>query len=265
MSPSTNPTYTPISSTDDVDIDVEAQLSSPIVSGAAPPAYTPSTPTPRDAAAALTLPTFSPRNPPAKPKSDAVTDRTQGLFMGIWTMVFFLYNMLMAIMLTTPENGGGWVLGYLGLIFLPLIVMGFWSVWKWHRLPKEERERRTRIADLRKMIDKIKRLNGDRTVVVGTEMNIEREQELVEMLYKFPEDEEWAELARDYENVRTEQEGRGWVFRPARVVAAGAAERSGPATAAAGAELMENQDDGTHVWQGRVYKGDVLQNASSEI
>lgn len=82
---------------------------------------------------------------------------------------------------------------------------------KWRRLSPEEKERETRISDLRRLIHKMKLLNGEDEVESTVGGSVREETLLVSQLDKYHEDQQWMALVREFEALQRES---GWVFRP---------------------------------------------------
>ena len=88
----------------------------------------------------------------------------------------------------------------------------------------KERERKKRLDDPKKLIQKTKKLNGKRGSGSAITTRNETVMEIVEQLRSWPQNEE-CKLVREYDQLQSAQAGRGSVLRaPAPVPIAGASE-----------------------------------------
>lgn len=186
------------------DVDIEAQ--------APPPTYTRSPPSDNieiqasrstelshsDAARSLaTTP------PPKSKKMD-----TGGRLALLWFGLFFLFVLFMSVHMIKHMNGSPlYLLLFLAFFVVPAIMSLIWNNVVWYRMSPEERERKTRLDQLKKLIGKTKVLNGEGTGTLTTG-NEARELEILGQLHRWPEDEEWMKLVREYVALQNEQ-GRG--------------------------------------------------------
>ena len=139
----------------------------------------------------------------------------------------------MAIHLTSLLGGNPvYLLIWCSFVFLPGLIAIIWNQVAWYRLAPFEKERQTRINDLKRLVDKMKYLNHDGAVaVLEVAGGWERELAILGQLGEYPGDEEWMELVREYESVRVGEAGRGWVLRaPAALPGARLSRRDGGET-----------------------------------
>lgn len=170
--------------------------------------------------AARSLATTAPPATTPQPKSKKLDNG--GRLISLWFGLFFLFVLFMSVHMIEHMNGSPlYPLLFLAFFVVPAIMSLIWDKVVWYRMSPEERERKTRLEDLKKLVDKTKILNGKITGTLTTGNEV-RELEILAQLHRWPEDEEWMKLVGEYMALQTEQAERGWVLRsPAAVPATG--------------------------------------------
>ena len=151
--------------------------------------------------------------PATTPQPNSEKMDTGGRLAFLWVALFSLFVLFMCVHMIEHMNGSPlYLLLFMAFFVVPAIVAAIWNRVVWYRMSPEERERKTRLDDLRKLVDKTKILNGKRTgtLTAGKEA---RELEILGQLHSWPEDEEWMKLVQEYIALQAEQAESEWVLR----------------------------------------------------